>query len=99
MRGLFQVWTKGFILGILVSTLGNITIINAQDIQFSQFYSNVLYLNPALCGNAHALRGIGHQRVQWPSLDAKYLTSSLSIDNYFSKTNSAIGIMFLKDWQ
>lgn len=70
-----------------------------QDIQFSQFYSNVLYLNPAFAGNAHATRLILHQRIQWPSLDAKYLTSSVSIDHYFNKLNSGIGLMVMKDWQ
>ena len=71
----------------------------SQDIQYSQFYANVLYLNPAFAGNAHATRGIFHQRLQWPALDAKYITSHFSLDTYFSKLNSGIGIMFHKDWQ
>lgn len=71
----------------------------SQDIQYSQFYANVLYLNPAFAGNAHALRGMFHQRVQWPALDAKYITSHFSIDNYFNKANSGIGFMVYKDWQ
>jgi type IX secretion system PorP/SprF family membrane protein len=71
----------------------------AQDIQYSQFYANVLYLNPAFAGSAHGLRGIAHQRFQWPSLDAKYLTTSFSLDNYFKKTRSGLGITFMKDWQ
>ena len=72
---------------------------NAQDIQYSQFYANVLYLNPSFAGSAHGLRGIGHQRLQWPGLDAKYITSSISIDNYFKKTRSGLGLMLSKDWQ
>lgn len=73
--------------------------VHSQDIQYSQFYANVLYLNPAFAGNAHALRGIFHQRVQWPGLDAKYITSHLSVDNYFRRANSGIGLMVYKDWQ
>ncbi len=72
---------------------------NGQDIQYSQFYANVLYLNPAFAGNSHATRGILHQRIQWPSLDAKYLTSHFSLDHYFSKVNSGAGLMVYKDWQ
>lgn len=79
---------------IFVSIAGH-----SQDIQYSQFYANVLYLNPAFAGNAHALRGIFHQRIQWPALDAKYITSHLSIDNYFSNANSGLGMMIYKDWQ
>ena len=71
----------------------------AQDIQYSQFYANVLYLNPAFAGNVHATRGVFHQRIQWPSLDAKYITSHVSVDTYFSEVNSGVGLMVYKDWQ
>jgi len=75
------------------------TWVKSQDIQFSQFYSNVLYLNPAFAGNAHAARGIFHQRLQWPALNAKYITSVVSMDNYFAKANSGVGLLVFKDWQ
>jgi len=70
-----------------------------QDIQFSQFYANVLYMNPAFAGSCHQTRAIFHQRIQWPGLDAKYVTSSLSLDHYFQKTRSGVGMMFLHDVQ
>jgi len=73
--------------------------ISAQDIQFSQFYANVLYLNPAFAGSAHQTRVIGHQRLQWPRLDAKYITSSFSVDHFFTKARSGLGIMILRDIQ
>ncbi|WMJ71928.1 type IX secretion system membrane protein PorP/SprF [Cytophagaceae bacterium ABcell3] len=73
--------------------------LKAQDIQYSQFYANVLYLNPAFAGSAHSSRGMFHQRVQWPALDAKYLTSHFSADHYFKNTNSGLGLMAFKDWQ
>jgi len=71
----------------------------AQDIQFSQFYSNVLYINPAFTGSAHATRFIAHERLQWPGLDAKYITSSFSVDHFFSKINSGLGLFVMKDWE
>ncbi|MBO9700917.1 MAG: type IX secretion system membrane protein PorP/SprF [Sporocytophaga sp.] len=71
----------------------------AQDIQFSQFYANVLYLNPAFAGSAHSVRAIAHQRLQWPGLEARYTTSCVSIDNFFNRTGGGLGLMFLKDWQ
>jgi type IX secretion system PorP/SprF family membrane protein len=71
----------------------------AQDIQFSQFYANVLYMNPAFAGSAHLSRAIFHQRIQWPTLDAKYITSSVSFDHYFEKAKSGLGVLVLKDWQ
>src|SRR5690606_21890827 len=87
-----------------IRTLAGVLILvslqaQSQDIQYSQFYANVLYLNPAFAGNAHALRGMFHQRVQWPALDAKYITSHFSVDNYFKKANSGLGMYVYKDWQ
>lgn len=77
----------------------NSKILYAQDIQFSQFYANVLYLNPAFAGSSHQTRVIGHQRLQWPGLDAKYITSSFSVDHFFTKANSGLGFMILRDIQ
>lgn len=73
--------------------------IKAQDIQFSQFYEASTYLSPAFAGSAHNYRGIMHQRLQWPSLDAKYITSLFSFDNYFNDYRSGVGLMVLQDWQ
>lgn len=70
---------------------------NGQDIQFSQFYSNVLYINPAFAGSAHATRVILHNRLQWPGLNAKYVTSSFTADHYFERANSGIGLLVLRD--
>src|SRR5690349_19985497 len=93
-----RIWNR-FLHWLLLSCIFISVDCNSQDIQYSQFYANVLYLNPAFAGNAHALRGIFHQRLQWPALDAKYITSHLSVDNYFTKANSGLGLMVYKDWQ
>lgn len=71
----------------------------AQDIQFSQFYTAALYQNPAFAGASHHHRGMLHQRLQWPGLEAKYITSMLSYDTYFHKHRSGFGIIAMKDWQ
>jgi type IX secretion system PorP/SprF family membrane protein len=70
-----------------------------QDIQFSQFYANTLYLNPAFAGSTHDLRGVLHQRLQWPKLEAKYITSMASLDTYIKKTKGGVGLIIMKDWQ
>jgi type IX secretion system PorP/SprF family membrane protein len=85
---------------VLLLLLGIYSIkISAQDIQFSQFYSASLFLNPAFAGSAHGTRGILHQRVQWPSLDAKYITSLASFDTYSQKYKSGFGLMVVQDFQ
>jgi type IX secretion system PorP/SprF family membrane protein len=77
-----------FLMVLTVS--GNL---NAQDVQFSQFYAAPLYLNPAFAGSAHQTRGIFHSRWQWPGLGARYFTSLLSIDSYFHSAKSGVGFM------
>ncbi|HEY8400217.1 MAG TPA: type IX secretion system membrane protein PorP/SprF [Cytophagaceae bacterium] len=71
----------------------------AQDIQFSQFYAAALYQNPAFAGTTHNVRAILHQRIQWPKLNSKYMTSLLSVDKYFANARSGAGLMFIKDYQ
>lgn len=86
----------------IITTLVLIAVsleVSAQDYQFSQFYANVLYLNPAFAGSAHKNRVILHQRLQWPALDARYTTSVVSFDRYFAKANSGIGIIATRDVQ
>ncbi|HSZ24599.1 MAG TPA: type IX secretion system membrane protein PorP/SprF [Cytophagaceae bacterium] len=74
-------------------------ISNAQDIQFSQFYSVTPYINPAFVGAKHATRAIVHLRDQWPGIAAKYETGLVSVDHFFDKYNSGIGVMVTQDQQ
>jgi len=40
-----------------------------------------------------------HQRVQWPSLDAKYITSYIGYDRYYAKQKSGLGFYLMHDIQ
>ena len=71
----------------------------AQDPQFSQFYANPLYLNPAFAGGDLAPRVMMNYRNQWPGLSANYVTTSFAVDHYFSNVNSGVGLMFVNDSQ
>ena len=71
----------------------------AQDIQFSQFYAVPQYLNPAFTGGFHYKKVAFQQRVQWPGLDARYLTSLVAFETYSPKYRSAFGVMALVDLQ
>ncbi len=69
----------------------------AQDPQFTQFYANPLYHNPAFAGSAHKGRVIGNYRNQWPTIPGAFVTYSASVDNYFRKYNSGAGLILTAD--
>jgi type IX secretion system PorP/SprF family membrane protein len=88
------------VLVLSIGLMGSMLRVSAQDIQFSQFYNVPLYVSPAFAGSAHALRGIANQRIQWPRANVgKYITSLVSVDGYFSKYKSGVGMMFIQDQQ
>lgn len=52
----------------------------AQDPEFSQFYANPIYLNPAFVGSNNCPRVSLNYRNQWSSISGSYATSSFSYD-------------------
>jgi type IX secretion system PorP/SprF family membrane protein len=72
--------------------------VRAQDAQYSQFYANALYLSPAFAGSNQTSRAILHSRLQWPGIDATYISSTFSIDHYFSRFKSGLGLLVNTDY-
>ncbi len=70
-----------------------------QDIQYSQFYANALYLSPAFAGSNQTSRVILHSRLQWPGLSATYIGSTFSFDHYFPRYKSGVGVLINSDFQ
>lgn len=73
--------------------------IQAQDLQFTQFYSNPIYLNPAFAGSNYCPRIIFNYRNQWPNLSGTYVTYSASYDQYIKSMGGGIGFLFTTDDQ
>lgn len=69
----------------------------AQDPQFTQFYSNPLYLNPAFAGTARCPRIIMNYRNEWPGLSGKYVTYSASYDQHVDMVGGGLGLMVMSD--
>lgn len=66
---------------------------NAQDVAFSQFYANPLYLNPALAGLKVCPRFTLNYRNQWPSIAKGYVNYSATYDQYFENISGAAGVI------
>ena len=79
--------------------LGSIMTSFAQDPQFSQFYANPLYLNPALAGATDCGRINLNYRNQWPGLSNAYATYNVSYDQSLPGINSGIGVLVMSDQQ
>ncbi len=69
----------------------------AQDPEFSQFYANPLYLNPAFAGTARCPRANLIHRNQWPGITGTYITSAASYDKHVESISGGIGFMFTSD--
>ena len=68
-----------------------------QDPEFSQFYANPIYLNPALAGTHGCPRFNINYRNQWPSLSGTFVTYSASYDQYINAMNGGIGVLITQD--
>lgn len=85
---------KGALLGVLLAASG---MAGAQDIGFSQFYANPLYLNPAFAGSVVAPRISLSYRGQWPGLVSAFTTVSASYDQYVPDLHGGIGAIVMTD--
>jgi type IX secretion system PorP/SprF family membrane protein len=70
---------------------------SAQDPEFSQNFSNPLYLNPAYAGSLGCSRIAADFRDQWPELEGNYISTSTSYDQYFSKLSGGLGLIYTSD--
>ncbi len=71
----------------------------AQDVAFSQFYANPLYMNPAFAGSKVCPRISLNYRSQWPSLVSPFTTVSASYDQYIDGMHGGIGALLMSDRQ
>jgi type IX secretion system PorP/SprF family membrane protein len=69
----------------------------AQDPEFTQYYANPLYLNPAFAGSAYGPRFVLNYRNQWPSISGGFVTYAASYDQHFDVLSGGIGAQVLYD--
>ncbi len=69
----------------------------AQDVHFSQYYANPLYLNPSFAGSIVCPRIVANFRDQWPAISGTYVSYSASYDQHFDALSGGIGVLFVGD--
>jgi type IX secretion system PorP/SprF family membrane protein len=82
---------------MLILSLMTLKTAKAQDPEFTQFYANPLYLNPAFAGSNICPRVCINYRNQWPAIQGTYITTSASFDRFVYKIKSGIGLLVTND--
>jgi type IX secretion system PorP/SprF family membrane protein len=82
---------------MLIFSLMTLKTAKAQDPEFTQFYANPLYLNPAFAGSNICPRVCINYRNQWPAIQGTYITTSASFDRFVYKIKSGIGLLVTND--
>lgn len=67
-------------------------ILHAQDPNYSQFYANPIFMNPAFAGTTELQRVVANYRNQWPQQGNAFTTYSLSYDRLLNNLKSGLGI-------
>ena len=83
------------LIAIICSSAAN--KVTAQDPEFSQFYANPLYLNPAFAGTARCPRISLNYRNQWPGISGTFITTSASYDQHVESLNGGLGLIVTND--
>ncbi len=69
----------------------------AQDPEFTQFYANPIYLNPAMSGTHGCPRVNFNYRNQWPSITGAFVTNTVSYDQYINSLHGGISVQMMND--
>ena len=76
-------------------------ILWSQQVEFSQFYSAPLHLNPALAGISYGPRIAITYRNQWPELspgpNGGFVTYALSYDQHIEAIKGGLGLQIISD--
>lgn len=84
---------------LIILTFFISSFVYSQDPNFSQFYANPLYLNPAMAGTAVCPRVNMNYRNHYSSLNMAYTTYAVSYDQYADLYHGGIGIHLMNDMQ
>lgn len=91
--------SKSILLFVLLALLTSPLSLRAQDPEFSQFYANPLYLNPAFTGTSGMSRIALNYRDQWPNHGNTFVTNYLSYDKFVGSLRGGIGVQMVYDLQ
>lgn len=97
IRYLPQSGLKSIVVIALMILLNSPLVLRGQDPEFSQFYANPLYLNPAFTGTTAYPRVVMNYRNQWPKQGNTFVTYNLTYDKFVNSIGGGIGLKVMYD--
>lgn len=90
---------KGFHWILLFTVIIICNNVLAQDVEFTQFINNPIYLNEGMYGINGGPRIIFNYRNQWPAMQRAFETYAVSYDQHFDQIGGGVGIQIMSDNQ
>lgn len=87
-----------FVIATAALIMVSFTHVRAQDPQFTQFYANPIYLNPAFAGSARCARFNFNYRNQWPAISGNFTTIAASYDQHVDALQGGIAVNAFQDY-
>tara|TARA_B100000902_G_scaffold165118_1_gene160087 strand:- start:1301 stop:2260 length:960 start_codon:yes stop_codon:yes gene_type:complete len=82
----------------LIIVIINTTILKAQDVHYSQFFSSSFLTNPSLLSfQENDYKATLHHRSQWQAIQEPFRTFTASLERKNILKNQSIGVQFLQD--
>lgn len=88
---------KTKIIAILIGTTLSSGLFAQQDVSFSQYFFNPLFINPAYAGSRSVFSGTMVYRTQWVGLEGAPTTGSVGIHSLIPGSNVGVGMQFYSD--
>src|SRR5581483_5934196 len=85
---------------IIITSIGILLAFNVfaqQDISFSQYFFNPMYVNPAYAGSRGTFSGTAVYRDQWVGLAGAPTTGLVGIHDMVPNSNVGLGLQFYCD--
>lgn len=95
MRRMIKYLYKSIFVGLGLFLAINFA--HAQDQQYTQFYANPMYLNPAFAGTSIQSRVAMSYRNQWPALPRAFVSYNVGFDHFISDINSGVALTVQHD--
>ena len=96
MKQLLTIPALAILLAFVFVTVGTEET-QAQDPEFTQYFANPLYLNPAFAGTARCPRMTMSYRNQWPAMSGSFVTTAAAYDQNVETLSGGLGLIVMND--